>query len=463
MHNVDTLIIGGGISGAATLHWLSSAGIDVVLIEAGERLGGVIGSRRNALGALVESGPNSVQLSQPLLVRLIDELELQSDLLFADGRAAKRFIVRDGSLVPVPMGPGTLISTRLFSVRAKLRLLREPFIRRGNDGADESIADFAARRFGREIADYAFNPFVSGVYAGRPEDLSMRSTFPKIYELERNHGSVIRGGIATMRAKRAARALPSATASLPRKGLISFGEGMATLPLRVQDVWSDRVRLGEAAVHIERATGGWHVRTADESFNCARVVIATSAHMAASLTETLDDELARTLRRIMYPPIASVVSVHRRDSVGNPLDGFGFLVPAVEQRKILGVVFSSTLFPNRAPEGHVALTTFVGGARQPELVGLGDRELQDLVDDEHRSLIGTTEAPVTTDITRWREAIPQYNLGYSDILASIDAAEGRHRGLYLAGNYRGGASVGDCVRSAFELSERIRLGNSDED
>ncbi|MBC8145768.1 MAG: protoporphyrinogen oxidase, partial [bacterium] len=250
MRNVATVIIGGGITGAATLHWLASAGDDVVLLEASSAIGGVIASRRNDIGALIESGPNSTLLSEPLLRTLIDQLDLNDELAFANPAAAKRFIVRSGRMVAVPTSVRAIISSDLFSASAKLRVLREPFIPRGAGSVDETIAAFVIRRFGREALDYAANPFVSGVYAGRPEDLSLRHAFPRVFDLEQKYGSVLRGAIARMRDARRERASANRIVDAPQPvpqlatGLVSFREGMATLPRRIEQKWKANVRTG---------------------------------------------------------------------------------------------------------------------------------------------------------------------------------------------------------------------------
>jgi protoporphyrinogen/coproporphyrinogen III oxidase len=453
MRSAGTIIVGGGISGASALHWLAAGGEDVLLIEAGDRLGGVIGSYRNDAGALVETGPNSTQLSHPQLVALIEELGLADALMTASPRAKSRYIVRDGALVPTPSGPVDFLTSPLFSTRAKLRLLQEPFIAPAPEGIEESVAQFVERRIGREFLDYAINPFMSGVYAGRPEMLSLRHAFPKLHALEREHGSLIRGMIARRRQTRKAR---KDVVGAPRvSSLISFSEGMAMLPGRVAERYADRVITGRAVTSIERVLDRWRVSIGDDALEAERVIIATPASAAADLIEGIDGGAAAALRGIVYPPVATITSVYRRDAVEHPLDGFGCLIPEVERRRVLGVIFSSTLFPNRAPDGRVVLTTFIGGARQPEIAGLGESELVTLVNQEHRVLLGVTTDAESYGLTRWQHAIPQYNVGHGRVLDAIAGAERRAVGVHLLGNYRGGVSVGDCVKSAWELASRL--------
>jgi oxygen-dependent protoporphyrinogen oxidase len=343
-----------------------------------------------------------------------------------------------------------------------MRLLREPFIKPAPAEEEESIAQFVLRRLGREFLDYAINPFVSGVYAGRPERLSVRYAFPKLYMLEQEHRSLIRGAIAKGRERKKAKKKggEEPQAARDRAGMISFDQGMQTLPRAIGERWQERIRTNVSVDRIERRDGIWHVYSGSDVYQAERVVVATHAYAAAELLADIDSELAVTLRRIEYPPVAVAVSLYPRQSVEHPLDGFGVLIPAVERRTILGTIFSSTLFPNRAPEGMVALTSFIGGARQPELA-LRDRDV--IRFELHRELqrtLGISAPPVSVDLKVWQHAIPQYNVGYGEVLRGIEQAERRLLGLHLLGNYRGGVSVADCIKSGWELGELIGAGRS---
>lgn len=439
----QVVVVGGGITGAAALHWLASAGIDVRLVEASTQLGGVIGSLRTTSGALVETGPNSIQLAGAALLRLVDELSLRDEMVVANASARKRFIVRGGRLVAVPLSPGAALRTPLLSPLAKLRLMREPWISPGND-SDESIASFVERRLGREVLDHFINPFVSGVYAGRPESLSLRHAFPSLHALECEHGSLVRGALARRRKR----------AHAPR-GLVSFRDGMAALPRAVESRWRDLIDLASPVERIERVAEGWRVHAGTLVYTTPNVVVATSAPVAARLVSQLDAQLAASLAGIEHASVASVATVYRRASIAHPLDGFGCLVPEVERRRVLGIVFNSTLFDGRAAHGDVLLTTFAGGAREPDLVNAHDAELSTIVHAEHQALFGALEAPIETTITRWTSAIPQYRVGYAEVLDAIGSSLDRLPGLYLAGSYRGGVSVGNCASTALSLAESI--------
>lgn len=457
MREVGTIIVGGGISGATALHRIASAGEDVLLLERGGKLGGVIDSERNGLGALIERGPNSLQSGNEFLERLISELDLTDRIVEADAAAAKRFIVRDGKLVPMPTSPRAFVETPLLSGRAKLRVLREIFIGPARAEREESVAEFVRRRLGREPLDYGVSPFVSGIYAGRAEDLSLIHTFPIMHELEQKHGSLIRGAIR--RAKERRRNRITGDGAAKRRRMFSFREGLGSLPASMEERWRDRIVTDATVERIAPDESGWNVRAgvngSEESFRAKNVIVATSAYAAADLLGAIDPDLADALRRVYYPPLAVASLVFDRADVGHPLDGFGFLCPEVEGRRVLGVIFSSTVFPSRVKPGDVLLTAFVGGARNPEAALASHEEIEGDVREELTALLGVTGPPRSVDMSVWEKAIPQYTLGYSNILEAIDSAEKRHAGLHLLGNYRGGVSVPDCVRSGWKLAEEI--------
>lgn len=456
MRNVSTVIVGGGITGAALLHRLASRGDDVLLLEAADRLGGVIRSRRTPYGTLQESGPNST-ISSCELQELIDELGLDDSVVVADASARKRYVIVNGELEATPTGPGDVLRSKLFSPAGKLRLLREPFIPRRHASSDESVAEFVTRRLGREALDYAVDPFVSGVYAGNARELSLRSAFPTLHALEAEHGGLVRGMIARLRARRKARA-PRPR----RRGMISLVDGMEMLPRRIHERWHDHVRINSGVTAMWSGPAGWVVETNDDVYACKNLVLAIPAGAAARLVAQVPSTNPGALKAIPYVPVVSVASTYRREYVGHPLDGFGCLAPSVEGRRVLGIVFASSVFNNRAPKGTVVVRTLIGGARAPELAGLKDEAIEELVANEHAALIGVVAPPISTTIERMPAAIPQYNRGHADLVSAIDEMEERNEGLFFAGSYRGGVSVGECVRSAFELADRIAAMNGAE-
>jgi oxygen-dependent protoporphyrinogen oxidase len=444
------LVVGAGITGLTVAWKLRQAGVDVHVLEGGERVGGAIRTARDG-DWLVETGPNTVLLKDQRVRQFVeDEVGLREQFLFANDAASKRYVVRDGAPQALPLGPGDFLRTPLFSWRAKLRLLREPFIPgRGAAEGEEAIADFVRRRLGPEFLDYAINPFVAGVYAGRPERLSVQAAFPKLAELEANYGSLIRGMIFGAKERKAAgRENPD------KARIFTFSEGLEKLPLTMAEALGERLRTHCPVRAIERTADGWCVTTeAGEQHLAGAVVVACGAPAFAAIDGPWDSSPTASIEQ---PPVSVVSLGFDKSSVRHPLDGFGLLVPEVEKRRLLGALFPSTLFPNRAPDGHALISCFIGGSRQPEYATLDDEALVQLVTEELDALLGLNDGPVFQRIDRWSQAIPQYNLGFGAIRAGMDRLEADNPGLHLAGNFRGaGISVGDCILHGLDVAGRL--------
>ena len=453
---LPVVIAGAGISGLCAAHWLKKAGIEVIVLEKEAEAGGAMKSRREQ-GWLYEMGPNSALETTPLIEQLLGELSILDRRVYAEAGVARRYILKNGKLTPIPMNARSFILSPLWSPKGKLRLLREPFI--GRAGEEESVADFVRRRLGSEMLDYAVNPFVSGVYAGDPEKLSARSAFPKMYALESKHGGLLKGLLA-LRGERKA----SKESGFRASKLFSLREGMQSLPATIAVSLGESLQLNAPVERIVPMRAGrfpvYTVSCRSEgkpgTVDASAVVLAAPAPAAAGIIRPIDPEMAKTLESIYYPPLAVAFSGFRSDQFLRPLDGFGYLVPGIEHRRSLGSIWSSALFPGRAPAGCSALTTFLGGARQPELAKLDDWELRATVMDELRPVLNIVGEPLFSRITRWERAIPQYNLGYHRILESIDRFEQNYRGAFICANYKGGISVGDCLVSAQQVVERIK-------
>ena len=453
------IVVGGGISGLATAYWLDRAGIDVQVLEQDVEPGGTIRTVREGEW-LIETGPNTALETTPLLGEMFDDLGIAGQRVYANPSSDKRYILRSGRLRALPMSAGTFIASTLWSWPAKLRLLKEPFIGRGVK--EESVAEFVQRRLGREFLDYAINPFVAGVYAGNPEQLSVRAAFPKLYALEEKYGGLVRGMVLGRRERR-----KREERAKDRARLFSFVGGMQTFPEALATRLGTRLRLASKVTSIVRSpasggegAGGFLVsmekggRASTEEARA--VVLSVPAFAAAGLVRPTSRSLATMLEDIYYPPVAEIYLGFREDQFRRSLDGFGFLVPSKEQRSILGTIWSTSLFPARAPRGHVALTTFVGGARQPDVMNKDDAELVAVVTGEVRSIMGGTGEPVFSRVTRWQRAIPQYNLGYSRVSDAMNTFETELPGFFLCSNFRGGIAVGDCVMNAKSTAERVR-------
>jgi len=459
----DVIIIGEGITGLCAAYWLKKHGLNVTVLAKDDEVGGTMKSVQDH-GFLYETGANTALETTPLFKELVSELKLESEFIYARPEGRNRYILRDGILRSMPLGPGSFLSTKLFSPAAKFRVIKEPFI--GKAVKEESISEFVERRLGREFLDYAIDPFVAGVFAGKPEQLSVRSAFPKLYALEENYGGLFKGMIkgAKERKQRAEKAKD-------RAETFSFVSGMQILPRAIAS------SLGKSIVLNAKVTGIRNLTAAsDEPANepdvrrylveylhndqeaemeADSVVIAIPAFDASLLVKPLSAKTAHVLSSIYYPPIVSIFLGVDRKNIGQRLDGFGFLIPSKEKRKILGCLWNSCLFTNRAPEGMAALNAFIGGARQPELTTLSDERIIQITLDELKSIMQLSGNPVYLHLTRWERSIPQYEIGYRQKIDAIEQFEESFPGIVLAGNYRRGISVGDCIINANEIAKTV--------
>lgn len=443
-------VLGAGVTGLTAAYRLLQLGHRVRVFEQSAHVGGAVRTEE-ADGWLVEAGPNSLLSGERAADALIEELGLGAERLAADPAAKNRYIVRRGRALAAPVAPPALISSPLFSAGAKLRLISELWSKRRVRSTDVSLAEFVAAHFGQEFVDYALNPFVGGVYAGNPAKLSARHSFPKLWELEQSHGSIIRGQIAMAKERRAR--------GEARAGIFSFRRGLQT----ITDTLARRISPAAIALNAkldaiipgDRWSVVWHDDTATHTQVYDLVVAALPAHSLAQLRiGTLGERPLAALQLIEHPPVSSLFLGFRRDQITHPLDGFGVLVPEIEKRAVLGVLFSSSLFPGRAPVGHVALTVMVGGSRQPELARLPTDKLIEAVRPDLSALLGVSGDPVFVRHNFWPKAIPQYNLGHEHFLAGMAAVEKGFPGLFIGGQARDGIAVPACIAAGEKLAAR---------
>ncbi|UCH52406.1 MAG: protoporphyrinogen oxidase [Pseudomonadota bacterium] len=442
----DILIIGAGISGLASACFLKERGHNVRVIEAAAEPGGCMRTVTHK-GYLIEAGPNSTLSKGGAFDDLVRVAGLEAELIEGNVLAKRRYVVKHGVPTPLPGSPPAFFKTSLFSVRAKFRLFAEPFI--GRAKTEETVAQFVRRRLGQEFLDWAIDPFVSGVYAGDPDKLSARAATAKVYALEAEHGSLIRGALArALRGK--------ASGPQPRGRLVSFRAGMQALPRALAMKLGDALQCDAGATALTRnANGRWQVTAGTTVHEAEHVVLATAAEQAAALVEPLDAALAAEMRAIYYPPVASVALGFARAQVRHPLDGFGMLIPSRERLKTLGALFSSTLFPGRAPAGEILLTAFIGGARNPSIAELSEAAIVEQVLADLRALLGIDGEPTMVLVNRWARAIPQYELGHLERIGRIDEALAKWPGLHTRANWRDGISVADCISHAQAFAARF--------
>jgi oxygen-dependent protoporphyrinogen oxidase len=453
MPSKKIVILGAGISGLATAYQLDKNGFDVTVLEKKKEAGGSMESVFEN-GFLFDRGPNSGLETTPLIGQLVEELGLQDQLVYASKKGNKRYILRNNQLHPLPMSPPALIKTKLFSGSAKLRLMAEPFIGRSKDGYYQSIAEFVKRRLGKEFLDYAINPFVAGVYAGRPEELSVKSAFPKLYQLEEKYGGLIVGTIKSMkeRKQRAEKSKQSAK-------MFSFKDGMQAFPFSVAKYLGSRVITFAEVNSLEKKGGGFKVNykngNTNESIECDVVLSTIPAYNASEIFKPFDEKLWEHLNEIYYPPVLVLFLGYNEADIKQPLDGFGFLIPEKEKKSFLGAIWSSVLFPNRAPEGQTAFTLFIGGSRNPEIGNVDKEILFSKALSEFESIMKINGKPTFKTYRYWNRAIPQYNIGYIEHERYFEEFENSNPGMFLSGNYRGGISVGDCIKNSAEVTKRI--------
>jgi oxygen-dependent protoporphyrinogen oxidase len=355
----------------------------------------------------------------------------------------------------MPGSPLGFLTTDLFTLKAKLAVLREPFVPARRDGAEESIAQFVIRRLGREFLDHAIDALVAGVYAGDPSKLSVEQAFPKLAQLEAKYGSLIKGQILGARERR-----KRGEIAKDRAAKLSFDEGLQVLPDTLSQRLGRSVRFRTAVTRLSQTDDGWtlNLRAPDgESLaEHSAVIYAGTAHKLADLKiESRTPVSFSAFSEIRHPPVASVVLGFRREDVTHPCEGFGALIPKIEGFKILGTIFSSSLFPNRAPAGHITLSSYVGGERYPDLPTLPQYDLVKITCEDLRVLFGVKGSPTFQHCAVYPKAIPQYNVGYGRFRQLMTEIEAAAPNLFFAGHYRDGISLGDSIVSGCNMAERV--------
>jgi oxygen-dependent protoporphyrinogen oxidase len=449
MPRVQALVVGGGISGLVCAYALRKAGLDAHLFEASPRPGGVIQSIARD-GFLFELGPQSFSGTAPLRA-LFQDLGISDQVVQAPAHAP-RYVLVDGALRPVPLSPPAFFTSSLISVSTKWALVRDLLGKSVAPDGDESIADFVRRKFSPQLLDRLVGPFVSGVYAGDPERLSLRSTFQPLHEAEKSAGSIIRGMLRAAKTKTGPRERPT---------LLAFRDGNETLIHALSNILGPSLHTGSSITGVSVQNGGsfdvqFEAHGASESISAKSLIFAVPTNVSTKLLLHLDPSFESLLAPIEYAPVAVVSLGYRISDIAHSLDGFGFLVPRSSGLRVLGTVWNSSLFPGRAPEGHALLTSFVGGATDPTAASLPAEALTSLVHREISPILSISAEPVFSNATFWPRALPQYNLGHGDRLAAVARLLRKHPGIWLAGNYLRGPAIGSCVEQALAVADEVR-------
>jgi oxygen-dependent protoporphyrinogen oxidase len=438
------VIIGGGIAGLTTAYYLKKCGVGITLIERKPTVGGCIRTDLKKERYLLEYGPNTFLSSSRAITDLARELKLDRQIVSNQKVSQKRYIYKKGEMHLVPAGPREFLKSHLMSGFGKLRVLLEPLVKSRSVG-NESLAEFVSRRAGKELLNTIVDPFVSGVYAGDPYQLEVKSIFKRLVEIENTYGSVLKG-------------LRHMKGELGGNNLLSFHWGMESLPARLFELMHKDIEIYSSVESISQLPEGkWEVTvdTYKEVIIGDAVVLATQASEAASLLMPVSQEIIAPLMNIPYVSLAVVHTAFRWAKVPIPLDGFGFLIPRTENIRILGSIWSSALFPNRAPNGEVLLTNFVGGAADPNAVDLEDHELLTHVLTGLEQTMNIRTEPSFYHIHRVSQAIPQYTVGHEDRLNEINKCLKKVPGIFLTGSYLNGISVSDTIEHAKNTSQEV--------
>jgi protoporphyrinogen/coproporphyrinogen III oxidase len=466
-------IVGGGISGLAAAFRLTELlpTAQIRLFEACGRVGGVLQTAHDG-GFLIEQSADNFITNVPWGIDLCRRLGLESELLETDEFKRQAFVVHRGKLVPVPAGfllmrpsrLGPMLQTKLLSPLGKLRLLAEFFIPARRGQRDESLASFVQRRFGRQVFQRLVQPLIGGIYTADPERLSLAATMPRFLEMEQRCGSLLR---SAWRDRRVPKDSAETNTSGARYGMfVAPRRGITSIINRlVERLPSDTIQLHSLVDRIERTTRekwtltvvrsspGEPLPPENQEFDA--VIVAAPAFRAAKMLQSQDAELAALLNQIPYAGTALVTLAYRRAEITHPLDGFGFVVPAVEKRQILAASFSSIKFPGRAPADQVLIRVFIGGACQEELLDLPDERLRAIATTELAELLGIHSEPLHVGITRWPRSMPQYHVGHIDLIDQIESRVESLPGLALAGNAYHGVGIPNCIHSGEQAAEKV--------
>jgi oxygen-dependent protoporphyrinogen oxidase len=459
---VQTLVVGAGISGLSVAYALQKQGVDVLLVDSSDRAGGVIRTVQRD-GYLIECGPQSFS-GNSRITAISNDLGLSEARLTADPRSP-RYVLLDGQLRAVPGSLPTLLTSPFFAGGTRSAILRDVLGSSTAPASDESIASFVRRKFSDTLLDRLVGPFVSGIYAGDPEKLSLRAAFPLLHEAESISGSVLRGFFKAAKKRRAS---GTPVAGSGRGSLQTFRDGNEMLTTALAAALGERLRLNAQlsglqylksndATNAARFSATLRTSRGVDTIEAERLVIAVPTDAAARLLATLDSRFESTLTAIEYAGVAVLSLAYRCTDIGHDAQGFGFLVPRSAKLNLLGVVWNSSLFPGRAPEGQELFTCFLGGATNPAVLQNSESEIVALAHRELAPLMDLRNPPAFSNLTVWPRAIPQYNLGHADRMAAIEAARSAYPGLWFAGNYLDGPAIGACVDRAAKIAEEIRI------
>lgn len=452
----EVVILGGGLTGLTLAFLLQRANVDFVLLEKSDKAGGVIQTRERD-GFVYEIGPNTGILAHPEVAELFELLAPDVEIELANPKAENRWILKNGKWQALPSGLTGGVKTPLFTLKDKFRLLAEPFRKKG-DNQMETISELVKRRMGQSFLDYAVDPFISGIYAGDPDQLVTKYALPKLYALEQNYGSFIKGGIKKAREPKSDRDRKATRKVFSVKG--GFRNLISALVDRIP---SEKIVYNAALISVSAGDSSFFtkVKTSEGrqlTIKSRRFTSTAGGHELAGLFDFIDNDTLQPVTHLEYAKVAQVIMAFDRWN-GPLLNAFGGLIPSKEKRNILGVLFPSSIFEGRTPDGGALLSVFTGGVKRPDLLNLGDDELLKIVRQEMTDLLQIDKSRLAfVEIHRYQHAIPQYGKQSPEKLQRITELEARHPGLILAGNIRDGIGIADRIRQATELSKLLASG-----
>lgn len=438
----NVLVLGGGISGLAVAWNLYKEGIPFKLIEKKAETGGVISSQI-AHDTVLDFGPNSFRDRDGSIRHLATEVGLKDEIVQISEAFKTRFIIRDRKLLAVTPSPLTLLTTKVISGKAKLRVLAEPFISKGTS-EDESMGTFLERRIGKEAVEYLVDPVFSGIYAGDIYRISKKEILPKLAENEQKFGSIVMGALRSKREKPEIKPM-----------VLTFKKGIQQLTDAISIELSDHI-LNEEVTGIRKTESGFEVETSEQKYQAEKVISCLPAHSLSSVLHGFDPALSKTLRTIDYAPMLSTQVIFNAEDIELPRSGFGFLIPRKENIRLLGAIWKSSIFPALTSEGKTHFTLMTGGAHDLGILSDDVQEVEHHVLSEFSELMHTSSKPEFVKSKLWQKAIPQFHVGYEAIRSELKRAEGKNPGFYVGGNYRWGVSVPDCVKGAEKLVQKIK-------
>jgi len=469
------VVIGGGIAGLSAAyslreHQKPGQDFEIVILEKNPNVGGNIRTEK-VNGFLVEGGPDCFLSEKPWAMELCKRLGLGAELLPTNEKDRKTFVLSGGKLHELPEGVILMIPTKimplalssLITLRGKIRMALEIFVPKKKEKGDETLGEFVKRRLGKEALDKIAEPLVAGVHAGDPETMSIRSSFPKFVQLEEEHGSLIRGMLkrmAAMRKSKAAAPKPSGQATGPKVTMFmtlkgGLSEMIATLTSSLLKSKNTSITANETVTGVIKKGASYEVRLADNTSVMAdAVILAAPAYAASSILAGLDPELSQKLLTIPYVSTATITVAFKRSDVKHPLNGFGFVVPRAEKRRIMAASWTSVKFKYRSPEDSVLIRCFVGGAKNSELVDLSDTEMERVVREELKDIMGIDAKPLLTRVYRWKNSMPQYTIGHEERVNWIEERIAKYPGLYLTGSAYHGIGISDSVRNGEVVAKK---------